>query len=109
MTSAWAGARGWVGKFLSNKSTKLVACPVVFTIFPQRFQVTSCCRMYSCRNKLLSLHHYLLCSEICRGGMVETDLQYELVYHTLHHYWTTRTGSDDDDTRDIALEAIFDE
>jgi len=40
--------------------------------------------------------------------MVETDLQYELVYHTLHHYWTTYTGSDDD-TRDIALEAIFDE
>ena len=40
--------------------------------------------------------------------MVETDLQYELVYHTLHHYWTTRTGSDDD-TRDIALEAIFNE
>ena len=41
--------------------------------------------------------------------MVETDLQYELVYHTLHHYWTTRTGSEDDDSRDIALEAIFDE
>lgn len=41
--------------------------------------------------------------------MVETDLQYELVYHTLHHYWTTRTGSEDDNSRDIAFEAIFDE
>jgi len=46
---------------------------------------------------------------IDRGGMVETDLQYELVYHTLHHYWSTRTGSEDGDSRDIALEAIFDE
>lgn len=43
-----------------------------------------------------------------RGGMVENESQYELIYNTLHHFWTTRTGSDDD-TRDIALEAIFDE
>lgn len=40
--------------------------------------------------------------------MVENDPQYELVYQTLHHYWTTRTGSEDD-SHDIALEAIFDE
>ena len=40
--------------------------------------------------------------------MVETDLQYELVYHTLHHYWETRTGSEDD-SHDIALEAIFED
>lgn len=45
---------------------------------------------------------------IDRGGMVENDPQYELVYQTLHHYWTTRTGSEDD-SHDIALEAIFDE
>ena len=41
--------------------------------------------------------------------MVEQPVQYELVYNALHHYWTTRTGSEDDDSRDIALEAIFDE
>lgn len=46
--------------------------------------------------------------QILRGGMVENELQYELIYNALYHFWTTRTGSDDD-TRDIALEAIFDE
>lgn len=45
---------------------------------------------------------------IDRGGMVENESQYELIYNALYHFWTTRTGSDDD-TRDIALEAIFDE
>ena len=46
--------------------------------------------------------------QILRGGMVENESQYELIYNALYHFWTTRTGSDDD-TRDIALEAIFDE
>ncbi|KAK2565638.1 Receptor-type tyrosine-protein phosphatase R [Acropora cervicornis] len=45
----------------------------------------------------------------CRGGMVELDIQYELVYNTLHHYWSTRTGSEEDGPQDIAFEAIFDE
>lgn len=46
---------------------------------------------------------------IQRGGMVELDIQYELVYNTLHHYWSTRTGSEEDGPQDIAFEAIFDE
>lgn len=60
------------------------------------------------REGLVDILKIVSLMRIDRGGMVETDLQYELVYHTLNHYWTTRTGSDDD-TRDIALEAIFDE
>ena len=46
---------------------------------------------------------------IQRGGMVEHDIQYELVCNTLHHYWSTRTGSEEDGPQDIAFEAIFDE
>ena len=43
-----------------------------------------------------------------RGGMVETDPQYELVYRALHHYWANHSASEDE-THDIALEALFDD
>ncbi|XP_068672988.1 tyrosine-protein phosphatase non-receptor type 7-like [Montipora foliosa] len=61
------------------------------------------------REDLVDILKIVSLMRIDRGGMVEQPVQYELVYNALHHYWTTRTGSEDDDSRDIALEAIFDE
>lgn len=61
------------------------------------------------REDLVDILKIVSLMRIDRGGMVELDIQYELVYNTLHHYWSTRTGSEEDGPQDIAFEAIFDE
>ena len=45
-----------------------------------------------------------------RGGMVETDDQYDFVHRALHHYWRElRAGAAGVPAgRDVVLEAIFD-
>jgi len=45
---------------------------------------------------------------LSRGGMVETDSQYEFVYRTLHHHWSQlRSGGREQN--DTVLEALFDD
>lgn len=44
-----------------------------------------------------------------RGGMVETDSQYEFVYRTLHHHWTQLRSGGGRDTSDGVLEAMFED
>ncbi|KAK3729224.1 hypothetical protein QZH41_012265 [Actinostola sp. cb2023] len=46
---------------------------------------------------------------IDRGGMVETDTQYEFVYHTLYHHWTQLRSGIRRETNDSVLEAMFED